>query len=1145
MAKVRLDYEVNIDPLKQAGQNVQNINREAVDLGQTMTNAFRQSTTEASKFDKQIENTIRDVDKLEKQATGGFGRVGKTLNDTTKHSETLGSSFKNMATGFVAGTIITAGIQKITGALSNVIEVQKQFEKSIQNLSAITGASGKDLQFYSDQALKLGSNIKGGAVAAVEAFKLIGSAKPELLENKEALIEVTKSAILLSQAAGLELPDAATRLTDAMNQFGAASADAGKFVDTLAAGAKFGAAEVPDITEALLKFGVGAKAANININESVAAIELLGEKGLKGAEAGTKLRNVFLNLSNAKALPKEAQEQLKKYGVDTDILSDKTKTLNQRLVELSKIKNDSIALEAVFGKENQNSAQAVLQNTERLAELTKQIGEQGLGSALEQATKNMDTLDQKTIEASNAWDNFTLTLTKSGTGDILKTIVEGFTASLDTLTQVIGGTKGQTDDALNIMASYNIVLSKNTKITEEQAMQLAQYGLTLNRTTGNLDAAKKATVDYLALTDQLTKGIEGARNTEENRNKLLKIFQTDAAIFAAQNKAGVLSTEAFLVKIKILNAQVAKVKSAGLKGSDIIPPPDDTVIEKTKVDLDKLKKLREDYEKAILDLRKRVEKAQLDQATPKAKIELERTFAQEELDLYQAQFIKIATLNDKNFQLSLQQQEQFNFLRNAINLKAAEAQIKLEVDTANKIQQTKLSLLKGKSSNLNLEEQNAISAVSLAPNTNAGVSEKDFEILKQKQIIAVQQEYAIKKLELKKQELAQEREVELKGLNGELALLQDKDDEESNRQRQNVRDRLAILEEKYALESTVIQDSTAKVINDLEKQREELDKKQPLSLKNLFGLNKDQISALKQGIGEIINLFQTLLDAQLSSNQQTIDESKKKQETYDSDISDLQSKLSDEKSLRDEGLANNTDRIQAEIDAKEAAKQREKEVENQALQERKRLQKEQLLLDTISQASNLFTAATEIYVGLAKIDPTGIAGTIAVAAMVAAFALQKAAALKAINEGNNFAKGKIGIEGPGTETSDSIPANLSKGESVLTAKVTKKRRNILEAMHSEDERKYKIALIKELENTGVVLDKELPRELSNKKDSIKNIETSLMFQQDNSKMEKQLADVNKVLELMNQEQRNKTYLDEKGNLVKKIGTHTVIIRKKQ
>jgi hypothetical protein len=45
-----------------------------------------------------------------------------------------------------------------------------------------------------------------------------------------------------------------------------------------------------------------------------------------------------------------------------------------------------------------------------------------------------------------------------------------------------------------------------------------------------------------------------------------------------------------------------------------------------------------------------------------------------------------------------------------------------------------------------------------------------------------------------------------------------------------------------------------------------------------------------------------------------------------------------------------------------------------------------------------------------------------------------------------FAKGVIGLQGAGTETSDSIMARLSKGESVMTAKETRQYRPLLEGM---------------------------------------------------------------------------------------------------
>lgn len=49
-----------------------------------------------------------------------------------------------------------------------------------------------------------------------------------------------------------------------------------------------------------------------------------------------------------------------------------------------------------------------------------------------------------------------------------------------------------------------------------------------------------------------------------------------------------------------------------------------------------------------------------------------------------------------------------------------------------------------------------------------------------------------------------------------------------------------------------------------------------------------------------------------------------------------------------------------------------------------------------------------------------------------------------------FAKGVIGLQGPGTETSDSIPALLSRGESVMTARETKDYNETLKAIRRRE-----------------------------------------------------------------------------------------------
>ena len=69
----------------------------------------------------------------------------------------------------------------------------------------------------------------------------------------------------------------------------------------------------------------------------------------------------------------------------------------------------------------------------------------------------------------------------------------------------------------------------------------------------------------------------------------------------------------------------------------------------------------------------------------------------------------------------------------------------------------------------------------------------------------------------------------------------------------------------------------------------------------------------------------------------------------------------------------------------------------------------------------------------------------------AAFVAAEGATQLAIVEGSrtNFAKGVIDLKGPGTGTSDSIPANLSKGESVMTAWETKNAGTVLKDVRAK------------------------------------------------------------------------------------------------
>jgi len=338
-------------------------------------------------------------------------------------TKSMGSAFKDFATQTMAtfGPIAIATTVVAFGKKS--VEAFAEFETGLNSLSAITGAVGADLKFFSDEAKRIGETTTIGATDAVRAFELIGSAKPELLKSKEALASVTNEAIKLAEASGMSLPDAAASAVGALNQYGAAADQAGRFVNVLAAGALEGASPIQASTQALEQFGSVANGFNVSIEESIALVQTLADKNKMGAEAGTALRNVLLKMQTIKALDRKAVEDLERLGVNMDLVSNAALPVADRLEELKKIGGDATAMMHVFGTENINAANILLTNTERFEGLTKAIT--GTNAATKQQATQTQGLAASWKKIQNQIQNVMIEI-GAAIAPVLREITDGF-----------------------------------------------------------------------------------------------------------------------------------------------------------------------------------------------------------------------------------------------------------------------------------------------------------------------------------------------------------------------------------------------------------------------------------------------------------------------------------------------------------------------------------------------------------------------------------------------------------------------------------------------------------------------------------------------------------------------------------------------
>lgn len=291
------------------------------------------------------------------------------------------------------GGMIATGAAALTGVSFTINKLRSNRddkEEAQAELKALTGLDDDSIQWLTRQAEilstsmeKSGLRIRQSSDEILQAYMLIGSKKPELLGNKEALNAVTVEAMRLAAAAKIDLKDAVTATTISLNMYGESADQAAKYVNVLAAGSKEGAADVSAQAAAIKNAGVAAATAGVSIEELQGTIQTLAEKGIESEVAGTALKKFFLVLQTG---PDETNPKI--VGLQTAI-----ENLNKKNMTAADIQK-------MFGEEAYSAASILIQNVDAVDRYTTAVT--GSNTAVEQAAINSDTNRAKLEQQKNA-----------------------------------------------------------------------------------------------------------------------------------------------------------------------------------------------------------------------------------------------------------------------------------------------------------------------------------------------------------------------------------------------------------------------------------------------------------------------------------------------------------------------------------------------------------------------------------------------------------------------------------------------------------------------------------------------------------------------------------------------------------------------
>lgn len=579
-------------------------------------------------------------------------------------------------------------------------------------------------------------------------------------------------------------------------------------------------------------------------------------------------------------------------------------------------------------------------------------------------------------------------------------------------------------------------------------------------------------------------------------------------------------------------------------------------------------KLQQDLNNALADLLKKAQVAELEGLSGKAKIEMQKRLADQELVLLRQSIEKKGKEYDKGFKFTNEQEEEFGKIQAEINRKynndILQDDIRLATERADlKIKELadNKAVVDSKQKLFDLEFQLKEAEINLIQK-RPGQSEADFEKEKQKALLELKKKGASDSLQIKIAENEAETALLVAQAQKEIDLEKAKGAKADQVKLDRLNATIASTKEIGNTQTALLVEQTQVFTNEIDKQIAALDKaaneRGPIiNWAKLLGLDEKEASLVVAGfkqlqsevanaIGAVITLQDEALARELTANQKRIDSSNEVIDQRQKEIEDLKNQLGEAVKLNEEGLANNTDRINAEIAVKQAAIDAEKKNQQDALAEQKRinaekqrLARQQAILDTVTQGSNLVTASSEIFKTYAGIPVYGLPLAIGlIGAMTAAFIASRATLFSSLKSDQGFAEG--GYTGDGGKYDEA--GVVHKGEYVMTKEKTDKHWELLHGIHTGNKALMEIGIRDLLKNTGVSLSADIAQGLIKTKSDIKSNELKALLSNDNSGVENRIDKLeSRLIELIRVNNGAKTVLPD-GTIVYKDGSVTRYIK---
>ena len=271
-------------------------------------NTLREAGVDTTQLTAETTRLETEVDKLKDQQVD----LKKTMDEAGDGAKGFGEKSVE-ALDAVESVLATAGIAKALGEIKDAymdcINTAGDFEASMSNVEALSGASGDELESLSDKAKEMGASTKFTAGESADALSYMALAG----WNTQSMLDGISPVLNLAAAANMDLAQASDIVTDYLTAFGLKASDTTHFVDVMAYAMAHSNTDVIQLGEAYKACASTATSLGYSVEETTAVLATMANAGVKGGEAGTALNAIFTRLATN---TKKCGDELATYGVN-------------------------------------------------------------------------------------------------------------------------------------------------------------------------------------------------------------------------------------------------------------------------------------------------------------------------------------------------------------------------------------------------------------------------------------------------------------------------------------------------------------------------------------------------------------------------------------------------------------------------------------------------------------------------------------------------------------------------------------------------------------------------------------------------------------------------------------------------------------